>query len=101
MTSTPSLVMRDPASVFSRSRISSVSAGEVGGVESQLDGGRNLVHVLAAWPGRSHEALVQFGFSDGNPRADLHVATIAERCAGAGRRRYFGGIGAISSVNGP
>ena len=71
ITITPSLVMRWPASRFSRSAASSGSVIRRG-VEAQLRGGRELVDVLPAGTGGAHEADLDVVLVDrevaGNPQ---------------------------------
>ena len=70
-TSTPSVVMRLPASTVRR-------GFDVWGkrrdpaVESQLDGGCHLVHVLPAGPGRAHEPLIDLALVERNGAGDLN-----------------------------
>ena len=70
MTMTPSLVARWPASLIVRSRTRSDRRRRTGRVEAQLDGGRDLVDVLAAGPGGADELLLELALGDLDIRRD-------------------------------
>ena len=65
MTTTPSFVIRLPASALSRVRVSSSSDGEFAGVEPDLDGGFDLVDVLAAGTAGALERFFDLTLVDG------------------------------------
>ena len=75
MSSTPSPVMRLPASATSRC-LTSGGSDEALDVEPQLDGGRDLVDVLPARAGRAHEPFLELAVFDDDGVGDAdHVAT--------------------------
>ena len=71
ISSTPSAVMRRPASAISRS-LTSVRERRVVDAEAQLDRGGHLVDVLAAWPGRADEPLLEVALVDRDGVSDLY-----------------------------
>ena len=64
ITSTPSVVMRDPASARSRVAHVVIERRRAAGVEPQLHGGRHLVDVLPARPRCANERLLELGVVD-------------------------------------
>ena len=64
MTSTPSFVSRRPGQPYQLRTDGGRQARRAGDIEAQLDGGRNLVHVLPAWSRDAYELLAQLRLRD-------------------------------------